>query len=142
MRKTGSHLTPDQQRDIALKQAQLQERADAFQKQAANILQTASDSGDDFWKDTLVRETYVGTEFDEIGEDSEDDKHPSSAEEQDQTQLAGHRSTDGHEDAEYISLHLPSHPGRNWCNRNAAEDLAKAELHLRKGQLNDYLHHI
>ena len=46
------------------------------------------------------------------------------------------------EDAEYISLHLPSHLGHNWCNRNAAEDLAKAELHLREGQLNDLLHHI
>ena len=81
MRKTGSHPTLDQQREIALKQAQLQERVDAFQKQAANILQTASDSGDNSWKDTLVRETYVGTEFDGIDKDNEDDKHPLSAKE-------------------------------------------------------------
>jgi hypothetical protein len=43
---------------------------------------------------------------------------------------------------EYISLHLPSHFGRNWCNANASEDLAKAELRLREGQLNDSLHDI
>jgi len=39
-------------------------------------------------------------------------------------------------------LHLPSYLGRSWCNRNAAEDLAKAELCLWEGQLNDSLHHI
>jgi hypothetical protein len=39
-------------------------------------------------------------------------------------------------------LHLPSHMGRGWCDRNASEDLAKAELRLREGQLNDSLHHI
>jgi hypothetical protein len=38
-------------------------------------------------------------------------------------------------------LHLPSNLGHNWCNSNAAEVLAKAELHLRQGQLNDTLHH-
>ena len=45
-------------------------------------------------------------------------------------------------DAEYISLYLPSYLGGNWCDRNAAEDLAKVELRLREGQLNDSLHHI
>ena len=49
---------------------------------------------------------------------------------------------DGCIDAERISLHLPSHLGRGWCDRNAAEDLAKAELCLWEGQLNDSLHHI
>jgi hypothetical protein len=44
--------------------------------------------------------------------------------------------------AEHISLCLPSHFGRNWCDQNAAEDLAKTELCLREGQLNDSLHHI
>ena len=39
-------------------------------------------------------------------------------------------------------MHLPSHLGRTWCNNNAAKDLAKAELRLRVGQLNDALHHI
>jgi len=39
-------------------------------------------------------------------------------------------------------LHLSSHLGRSWCNRNAAEDLANAELCLWEGQLNDSLHHI
>ena len=51
-------------------------------------------------------------------------------------------SGNGRINAEHISLHLPSHMGRSWCNRNAAEDLAKAELRLREGQLNDSLHHI
>ncbi|KAI9434662.1 hypothetical protein H4582DRAFT_1797539, partial [Lactarius indigo] len=32
VRKIGSHPTPDQQRDITLKRARLQERVDAFQK--------------------------------------------------------------------------------------------------------------
>ena len=39
-------------------------------------------------------------------------------------------------------MHLPSHLGGGWCNINAAEDLALAELCLREGQLNDTLHHI
>jgi hypothetical protein len=39
-------------------------------------------------------------------------------------------------------LHLPSHMGCSWCDRNSTEDLAKAELHLWEGQLNDSLHHI
>ena len=57
-------------------------------------------------------------------------------------QLPGNYSTNGSADAEYISLHLPSHLGRDWCDGNAAEALAKAEIHLREGQLNDSLHHI
>jgi hypothetical protein len=44
VRKIGSHPTPDQQRDITVKWAHLQERVDAFQKQVANIFQAASDS--------------------------------------------------------------------------------------------------
>ena len=67
MRKIGPSPTPDQQRDIALKQARLQEKIDAFQRQAANILRSASDDGDDSW-DGTGRETYLGTEFDGIGE--------------------------------------------------------------------------
>src|ERR1700761_5529445 len=142
MRKIGSSPTPDQQRDIALKRARLQDRIDAFQRQAANILQSASDGGDDSWDSTLGRETYLGTEFNGIGEEDEDNEGPSSAEEYNQIQSFGNCSTDGHVDAEYISLHLPSYLGQSWCNRNAAEDLAKAELRLREGQLNDSLHHI
>src|SRR6202051_12584 len=42
----------------------------------------------------------------------------------------------------HIPLHLLSYLGRSWCNKNAAEDLAKAELRLQEGQLNDSLHHI
>ncbi len=57
-------------------------------------------------------------------------------------QLPGNYSTDGSADAEYISLHLPSHLGRDWCDGNAAKALAKAEIHLWEGQLNNSLHHI
>ena len=60
VRKIGSNPMPDQQRDITVKQACLQERVDAFQKQVANIFQAASDSRDG----TLVREVYVSAEFD------------------------------------------------------------------------------
>jgi len=48
----------------------------------------------------------------------------------------------GRMDAEHILLHLPSHLGCSWCDGNAAKDLAKAELRLQEGQLNDSLHHI
>ena len=142
MRKTGSTPTPDQQWDIALKRAWLQERIDAFERQAANILQAAPDGEDYAWDGTLGEETYFGTEFDRIGEEEDDKERASSAEEHDQTPLFRNCSTDGHVDAEYISLHLPSCLGHSWCNRIAAEDLAKAELRLREGQLNDSLHHI
>ena len=133
---------PDQQRDVALKRAWLQERIDAFQRQVANILQSAFDGGDDSWDGTLGRETYLGTEFDGISEEDQDNEGPSSAEEHDQIQLFRNYPTDGRVDAEYISLHLPSCLERSWCNRNAAKDLAKAELRLSEGQLNDSLHHI
>jgi hypothetical protein len=142
VRKIKSHPTPDQQRDIALKRARLQERVDAYQKQAANILQASPDSGDDSWDDTPLREKYIGIEFDGIGEGDDDDESASSAEEDDELQVSGNHSTDGSIDAEYIPLHLPSHLGRDWCRENDAEDLAKAELRLREGQLNDTLHHI
>jgi hypothetical protein len=125
-----------------LKRARLQERVDTFQKQAANILQAASEGGDESWDGILERETNVGVEFDGIGEGEDDDDCPSSAEECNPMQLSGNCSADGNAGAEYISLHLPSNFGRNWCNENVAEDLAKAELLLREGQLNDSLHHI
>ncbi|KAF8262977.1 hypothetical protein EI94DRAFT_1704357 [Lactarius quietus] len=138
VRKIGSHSTPDQQREVTVKQAQLQERVDAFHKQAANILQAVSEGG----ANSPVIESYVGTEFDGIGEEDDDNERSSSAEDHDQTHLSGNSAADGCMDAEYISLHLPSHFGHDWCNKNAAEDLAKAELHLREGQLNNSLHHI
>ena len=113
MRKTGSTPTPDQQRDIALKRARLQERIDAFERQAANILQAAPDGEDYAWDGTLGGETYFGTEFDGISEEEDDEERPSSAEEHDKTLLFGNCSTDGHVDAEYILLHLPSHLGHS-----------------------------
>ncbi|KAI9433684.1 hypothetical protein BJY52DRAFT_1396147 [Lactarius psammicola] len=142
VRRIGSHPTLDQQRDIALKCTQLQERVDAFQKQAANILHATPNSGDDSWDDAPKRETYIGVEFDGIGEGEDDDDWTLSAKEHDQIQLPGNCSIDSSVDAEYISLHLPSHLGRDWCDGNAADALAKAELHLREGQINDSLHHI
>ena len=85
MRKTGSTPTPDQQRDIALKRAQLQERIEAFKRQAANILQAAPDGEDYAWDGTLGGETYFGTAFDGTGEEEDDEECPLSAEEHDQT---------------------------------------------------------
>jgi hypothetical protein len=140
VRKIGSLPTPDQQRDITLKRARLQERVDVFQKQAANFISAVSDGGDDSWEDTSAREIYIGAEFDGIDED--DDESDSSASGHEQTRLSENSPTDGSVDAEHILLHLPSHLGHNWCNANAAEDLAKVELRLRQGQLNDTLHHI
>jgi hypothetical protein len=122
-----------------LKRARLQERVDAFQRQAANAFQVASETGDDLWDRTPVTEAYVGTEFNDICEDSDDEEGLSFPEECDQMQ---NYSSDGLVDPEYIALHLPSHLGHDWCSKNAAEDLAKAELRLREGQLNDSLHHI
>ncbi|KAH9031510.1 hypothetical protein EDB85DRAFT_1865757, partial [Lactarius pseudohatsudake] len=118
VRKIGSVPTPDQQRDITLKCARLQEKVDIFQRQAANFINASANDEDDSWEDTSTRETYTGVEFDGIDEEDDD------------------------QDADHILLHLPSHLGHNWCNTNAAEDLAKAELCLRQGQLNDSLHHI
>ena len=68
MRKIGSHPTPDQQRDVTLKRTWLQDRVDAVQKQAANILQAASEGEDNSWDNALDRETYAGIEVDGIGE--------------------------------------------------------------------------
>ena len=127
--------------DITLKRAQLQERVDTFQKQAANIIPATSG---DFCDSTPGRESYVGAEFDGIGEDDGDDEQDhdeprSSAKEYDQTQSTGNSAVDGYADAEYILLDLPSHLGRDWHDKNAAEDLVKTELRLREGQLNDTL---
>jgi hypothetical protein len=119
-----------------MKRGRLQERLDTFQRQAADIFQAATEAGDDdSWDNTLVREPHIGIEFDGLGEDDDNDNEdlPSAAEEHDKT---------GNADAETMSLHLPSHLGRDWCNRYSAEDLAMAELRLREGQLNDSLHHI
>jgi hypothetical protein len=113
-----------------------------FQKQAANIIQAATSGGDDFCDSFLVlRESHVGAEFDGIGEGDDDDKRLSSAEEHDQTQSTGNSAVNDCA-AEYISLRLPSNLGRDWCDKNDAKDLVKAELRLREGQLNDCLYTI
>ena len=106
------------------------------------MLNTVSNDADDSWGDEYAEEIYTGAEFDGVGEEEEDDGRDLAAEENYQTQLLRNSPPDGRINAEYISLHLPSYLGRSWCNRNAAEDLAKAELRLREGQLNDSLHHI
>jgi hypothetical protein len=129
---------PDQQMDVTLKRACLQERVEAFQKQAAAILQASGDS----WDRPLVRETYIGAEFDGIDEGEENDECSSPAEECDQVETMVDWSANASIDAEYIPLHFPLHFGHNWCSANAAKDLVEAELCLREGQLNDSLHHI
>ena len=83
---------------------------------------------------------YAGVEFDGIGEGN-DEEHASSTEAEEGQSFA-YGSPDSCIDAEQIALHLPSHLGRNWCDNNFAEDLARAELRIREGQLNDTLHQI
>ena len=131
MRKIGSDLTPDLKKDLALKHSWLQDKIDAFQRQAGTMLHAVSNDGDNSWGDECAREIYTGAKFDGIGEE-DDDGH----------NLAGNSSSNGHINAEDIQLHLFSHLGHTWCDKNAAKDLAKAELHLQVGQLNDSLHHI
>ena len=140
VRKLGSHPTPDQKTDITLRHSRLQVKVDGFQKQAGSILHTVSNDADDSWVDDSTREIYTGVEFDGVGE--EDAGLDTAAEERNQTQFLRSSPPDGHINAEHIPLHLPSHMGRNWCNRNGAEDLAKLELRLLEGQLNDSLHSV
>ncbi|KAH9015214.1 hypothetical protein EDB84DRAFT_1567796 [Lactarius hengduanensis] len=136
VRMIGTLPTPDQQRDITLKRARLQERIDTFQKQTANFIHASADGDDDSWEDASTSEVYTGVEFDGIDEE-EEDQHTPSTSGHGQMKLSGRSG-----DAEHFLLHLPSHLGHDWCNTNAAEDLAKVELDLRQGQLNDSLHHI
>lgn len=141
VRKIGSHPTPDQKRDIVLRRSRLQDKVDAFQGQAASMLHAVSNDADDSWGDDDSREIYTGAEFDGVGEEDDGADDP-AGEEHYQTQLLRNYPPGSRINSEHISLHLPSHLGRSWCDRNAAEGLAKAELRLREGQLNDSLHHI
>jgi len=136
VRNIGSHPTPDQKRDIALRRSQLQDKVDGFQEQAGSMLHAASNDADDSWCDDNIREMYTGMEFDGIGEEEDNGRCDSSAKGNYQMQLQRNSPPNGRINAKYISLHLPSHLGRSWCNGNAAEYLAKAELR------NDSLHHI
>jgi hypothetical protein len=111
---------------------------DVFQRQAATILQAAGDP----WDGTLVREAYIGAEFDGIDEGYDGDERSLPADERGQMQMMVNFSAEASVDAEYIPLHLPSHFGHELCRENAAKDLAEAEVRLREGQLNDSLHHI
>jgi len=142
VRKLGSRPTPDQKTDITLRRSRLQDKVDGFQKQAGSILHTVSNDDDDSWGDDHTREIYTGAEFDGVGEEDDSDGLDSAAVERYQRQFRRSNPPGVHIDAEHILLHLPSHMGRSWCNRNGAEDLAKAELRLLEGQLNDSLHRI
>jgi len=105
------------------------------------MLHAVSNDADDSWGNDYTREIYTGAEFDGVG-DEDDNGLNSAAEEHNQMQALSSSPPNGLINAEHISLHLPSHMGCTWCNTNAAEDLAKGELRLREGQLNDSLHHI
>ena len=133
---------PDQKRDITLRHLQLQDKIDTFQKQAESMLHAVSNNADDSWGDDYAREVYTGAKFDGIGEEEDDIGRDWAAKAYHQMQILWSSLPDGRINAEHILLHLPSHLGRSWCNRNAAEDLANAELCLWEGQLNDSLHHI
>jgi len=142
VRNIGSHPTPDQKRDIALRHSWLQDKVDGFQEQAGSMLHAASNDADDSWYDDNTRELYTGAEFDGVGEEEDDGRYDSSAEGNYQMQSQRNSPPNGRINAKYISMHLLSHLGCSWCNGNAAKYLAKAELHLWEGQLNDSLHHI
>src|SRR5713226_5432818 len=132
----------DQKRDITLRCLRLQDKIDACQKQAESTLYAVSNDADDSWGNDYAREVYTGAEFDGIGEEEDNIGHDWAAKGNQQTQVQRSSLPDGRINVEHILLHLPSHLGHSWCNRNAAEDLANAELHLWEGQLNDSLHHI
>ncbi|KAF8267233.1 hypothetical protein EI94DRAFT_1701133 [Lactarius quietus] len=119
VRKIGAHPTPDQQRDMTLKRARLQERIDTFQKQAANFIHAAANGEDDSWEDTSAREVYIGSEFDGIDEEDDEEEE-------------GITSPLKPQQMQSTRLVLPK----------CCQDLVNAELHLRQGQLNDALHHI
>ena len=107
------------------------------------MLHAVSDKADDYWGNEHIREAYTSAEFDGVGEeDDDDDRHNSAAEGCYQMQFPRNSCPNGRINAENISLHLPSQLGCSWCNTNTAKDLAKAELRLQEGQLNDSLHHI
>src|SRR5258708_27896741 len=142
VRNVGSSPTPDQKRDIALRRSRLQDKIDTFQRQAASTLHTVFNNANDSWGNENARETYTGAEFDGVGEEDDNDEPDSASEEHYRMQFLRDNPPSAHINAEHISLHLPSHLGHSWCSRNAAEDLASAELCLWEGQLNDSLHHI
>ena len=147
VRKVRSLPTLNQQSEIILSHSELQEQFDVFQKQAAKTLSTVSDDEDDSWDDASLHEVYLRVEFDNIDEKEDDNGHALSAKaanefQQDPTNSSSDLASDSCIYAEHIALHLPSHLGCKWCNDNAAEDLANAELHLWEGQLNNALHHI
>ena len=106
------------------------------------MLHAASNDADNSWCDNNTREMYTGAEFDGVGEEEDDGGRDSFAKGNYQMQLQRNSPPNGRINAKYISLHLPSHLGHSWCNGNAAKYLAKAELRLQEGQLNDSLHHI
>ena len=130
MRDTGSNPTPDQERDIVSRRSRLQDKVDTFQNQAASMLHAISNDGDDSWGDNYTRDIYSGAEFDGVGEEDDDDGLDSAAEEHYQAGVLAGIPHDRLINAEHISLHLPSHMGRTWCNANSAQDLADAELRL------------
>jgi len=106
------------------------------------MLNAIANTANDSWCNDYIREIYTGAKFNGVGEKEDNDGYKLAAKECHQTQLPRNSPSDGHINAENILLHLPLHLGHSWCNRNAAEDLAKAELCLWEGQLNDSLHHI
>ncbi len=87
MRKIGSHPMPDQKRDITLRHSQLQDKIDAFQKQAGSTLHAVSNNANDSWGDDYAREVYTGAEFDGIGEEEDDIGHDWAAEAHHQMQI-------------------------------------------------------
>ncbi len=87
MRKIGSHPMPDQKRDITLRRSRLQDKIDAFQKQAGSMLHAVSNDANDSWGDDYAREVYTGAKFDGIGEEEDNIGHDWAAKVHHQTQI-------------------------------------------------------
>jgi hypothetical protein len=105
------------------------------------MLYAIFNDANDSWHNDNAAKIYTSAEFDSISEE-DDDGLDLAAEGHHQTQVLINSLPEGHMEAEFVLLHLPSHLGHAWCNKNGAKDLAMAELHLWEGQLNDSLHHI
>lgn len=94
------------------------------------MLNSVSNNANDSCGDKYATEIYTRAEFDSVGEEEEDDGCNLAVKEHYHMQLLRSSPPDEHINAEHIQLHLPSYLGCSWCNKNAAKDLAKAELHL------------
>jgi hypothetical protein len=80
------------------------------------MLHAVSNDTNDSWHDDNAAEIYTGAEFDGIGEE-DNDGLDSAAKGYHQTQVLINSLPEGHMEAEFVSLHLPSHLEHAWYNK-------------------------